>query len=683
MKIILILLLGLINGLSAALASDNDVTGVAHLIVNNTTRAGGIGVMTNLNTSEDCSRQAALYGASCNAFSLAGNELQVIQSDSQGNLINQIGVTNSDATSYDNKGTDNQLNYFAPDEHLFDIDKYRNAADQIAQKSVGLPLGTYGTISFEQFIHNVANARPMYGIVRVKVPLVKNTTVTTESDDDSKHMEKDDDGHSDDDADKHDSSKESDDDDSKHSKNKYKMCGETPTPECMLCGPGQNTRIIPGNSVCGVKIGMQAKIQVYGSLMFDWVDCKTEQPIPLADMPSSPRDLYFMVDVPINVNPANPEPVNGTMSTLPQIPNIIGNNRCPGGTPCSLPVNNTIPYSLVSSESKEQFQYETGSQLSEARFNQLTQAEKYSLLFPSGYEKGLANAFSTLGITHDYWNALGFKTPGGAGFIDINQIRSDAFEDIPVYMYTGGLVDMHHHVNISGLVYVPQAMELEQIGLTVAATEEHDKECKTHSDDDDSKVDDSHNMESDDGMHTKSSSDMESDDSSTEKSDDDSSCESDDDSHSSDDGSKHAESDDDGCCEGCAGCGGKDTTTEEVFIPSWQYINGAIMVRDSFYIKARKPGGITVLNNNPNTYSQIELSSSSARGGTFQAYPVSSQTGTNSGGDTGGSNGGSTGGSTGSGSGSGGSGSGGDDAGNNGQQQGINPGSQWIEIRPQ
>ncbi len=50
---------------------------------------------------------------------------------------------------------------------------------------------------------------------------------------------------------------------------------------------------------------------------------------------------------------------------------------------------------------------------------------------------------------------------GLTGTISANDVRNPQFEDIPAYMYTGGLIDMHDQVNISGLVYVPQGMELE------------------------------------------------------------------------------------------------------------------------------------------------------------------------------------------------------------------------------
>lgn len=46
--------------------------------------------------------------------------------------------------------------------------------------------------------------------------------------------------------------------------------------------------------------------------------------------------------------------------------------------------------------------------------------------------------------------------------LTVANIRSSSFEDLPTYLYTGGLVDMHNHMNVSGLIYVPQSAEIEQ-----------------------------------------------------------------------------------------------------------------------------------------------------------------------------------------------------------------------------
>lgn len=671
-------------------------TGSAHLIINNINGNSKISVMTNrrTSTSDECSKSDALYATACNSFDLGTNELQSLNSDAAGNLINQIGVHNTDATSYSNKGTENQLHYFTPGKHLFEIDRYRDAADALAARSSGPAAGTYGTISFSQFIDNVANARPMYGIVRVKVPLVKSSSTETDEED---HDDEDDDDHSRDSKSKSKVSFKSSSSKTK-SRSTYRLCGEKPTPECSVCGPGIGTDLKPGNKVCGTKLNENSKILVYGSLFFDWVECKgsdTESPVLLEDLPENPRDIYFSISVPVNVNPANVDSA-GTMKSLPSIPSIIGNNKCPGASPCNLPVTNTIPFSLVSDESKEQFNYDTKKTLNESLFNTLTKAQQFSLLLPSGYEKGWQEAFTVLGITPSYWQSLTFNAPhidkeGATSFIDIHEIRSPLFEDIPAYMYTGGLIDMHHHINISGLVYVPQAIEIEQKGLTLGG----EKECTKKEKDDDEhhmEKDDEHGDDDKDSMH-KSKVSMYSMSTSMDKDDD----KHDDDEHkdstdecstaSKDDDSDHGldkdktkhddDEDDDGHhSDGGSGSGGSTI----VFIPSSQYINGAVLVRDSFYIEAKQPGGITVINNDPNTYSNIPLSTDSAIGGKFRPFPATMPE----------ISGGPTGGDSGPGSVPGTSEDKGDDGtGDSGTTDGettgviTHPGAQWVEIRPQ
>lgn len=716
----LLLTMGIVTNIGA---TGNDASNAAYLIFNNTNSNSDKSIYTNLFTgySNECSKESALYETNCNSFSLGNNELQIIQSDAPGNLINNIGVNNTNSTSYSNTGTDNQLNFFTPGQHIFDLDKFRNASNEIAKLSAGAPVGTYGTISFQQFISNVANARPMYGIVRVKIPLLK--TVRTDEDDSKnkkEHEDKDDDHEKDGSKSKSDSEKNSSinlrdlssffikesiasENEKERSKYVYKLCGEKPTPECSLCGPGIGTDIKPGQSVCGIKLNANSKILVYGSLFFDWVDCKTENPVSLADLPSRPRDIYFSISVPINVNPANVDPVTGTMASLSKIPQIIGNNKCPSGAPCSLSINTTVPISLISQEARDQYQYDTGKVFSESLFNSMTPAQKFNLLFPSGYENGWAKAFNTLGITSSYWQSLGFNTPSSTGFIDVNQVRSTGFEDIPAYMYTGGLVDMHHHVNISGLVYVPQAIELEQKGQSFSETQECTKvDQKHHEEDHDEKEkdDDSHSESNSEkskmssrSLTSRSSEEKESDDKEHEDEHDDehkSACSSDIEKSDKED-SEHSENDDHhegdsekehGSHHSGSNAGGSVTT----YIPASQYINGMILVRDSFYIEAKQPGGVTIFNNDPNTYSNIILSTSSAIGGKFHVFPVNNTSGgsgnddsSNSGGSE---NGNSSGGSSNS-NGNGGSSSGGGNGNSGTSTPNRFPGAEWVEIHPQ
>jgi len=186
---------------------------------------------------------------------------------------------------------------------------------------------------------------------------------------------------------------------------------------------------------------------------------------------------------------------------------------------------------------------------------------------------GWLTAFRTLGLDQAEWRALGFTTRDAAGPFDAAAILDEAFQDIPALTYTGGLVDIHHHVNVSGLVYVPQALELEQKGFKTEPPERH--------------------LEEDEAEHPRRHG---------RSREDDEECEADDDGeHRTRARSREDDEDDEHRCP------------EARRIPSWQYVNGAVLVRDGFYLEAKHPGGITLLVNDPTTYSQIRLSTSSGR----------------------------------------------------------------------
>jgi hypothetical protein len=84
----------------------------------------------------------------------------------------------------------------------------------------------------------------------------------------------------------------------------------------------------------------------------------------------------------------------------------------------------------------------------------------------NGYPSAWVEAFTRLGISRSEWTSISgveppLQMPEGDETITENDVRSPKFEDIPAYLYSGGLIDMHDQVNISGLIYVPQGMELE------------------------------------------------------------------------------------------------------------------------------------------------------------------------------------------------------------------------------
>ena len=497
--------------------------GTAQIILDNTAAFSKNALFTNMSTKKTpvCNKSDVLSSNSCNSFSLGNNHIQVIQNDLNGNLTKMIGVNNPDSSSYNNTGTDAQLNYFAPDEHLIKIPKMRDLAEKITAFKPKLESGTFGNITFKEFIKNVSLGRNMYGVVRVEVPLARNENF-------SPIIKRDQERDSDDDNDDSDS-------DRKNRNSKFRLCGEKPTAECLLCGPGNNTKIAPGSTVCGISLGDNAKINVFGSLMFDWIDCKTEEPISLTDLGDGGSDISFNIAVPLNINPINQTADNTSMRSIETLANIVGSNQCPTGSSCNLPLTGSFPFDLVNPDEMDKYYEKTKVNLTSSEFDSLSAENKFNLIMPSGYANGWALAFEKLNINAATWQNWVSDTPDKLDTSNVTHILTEAdirkasFQDIPAFMYSGGIVGIHHHANISGLVYIPQAFDLEQNGLV------------------------------------------------------------------------------------------KDNKT---FIPSLQYINGAIIVRDGFYFEAQYQGGVTIISNNPGSYDQIKLDPSSTQSGKFKRFPA-------------------------------------------------------------
>ncbi len=584
--------------------------GPAYVIFDNTAGLSNAAIMSNMATgrNNECSKSNVLVDNTCNGFNLGNNDVQVIQNDGTGNLVSMIGVDNSGSTSYENKGTEKQTYYFSPGQHLFNLDDFRNAADEMAARQTNQQLGTYGTISFQQFLVNIATGRTMNGIVRVKVPLIDVMSLTQAFDG----------------AENAPSSR-------------YAMCGETPTAACSLCGPGPNTVLEAGRTICGITLPENAQVRVNGSLMFDWVNCQTDQPVAIDEFPSNPSEINFAISIPLNINPANLDAHGQTMQTINQIQSISGSNQCPRGTaPCDIQLNAAIDFSLVPQESRDMYEYKIGTPLTAAVFARLSKSDQYHLLFPSGYANGWENAFSALGITPAMWNNWGFNVTSSGNTITANDVRSDSFADIPALMYTGGLINIKHNTNISGLIYAPQAIEISQNGVTKNTCTpqilggDDDNRINAHGNDDDTVVASCNGI-----------------------------------ARQGDDGDSNASDDDPTVV----------AINTQTFTPSYQYINGAIIVRDGFYFEATKPGGITLISNNPDSYSNTRLKNGTGIRNNFKPYRDVAINNTTGDGTTG----------------SGGNQNPGNNqdnsilTGKNGAAQVVvaNQGPQWVEIRPQ
>ena len=271
------------------------------LIIDNAMgKAGSFGIVTNMRTGLDedgfqsmsaCENEEETRQRSCNSFELEdGAGLQVIQKSDQGTLSVESGVFNQNSTSYENFGQNTQARLFETNSHLFDIDKFRDAAKELRKSNTSLPAFTYGNITWQQFIENVASARTMYGIVRVEIPLQRLSDDTSSKSSKKRYRSR--------------------------SGKRYGFCGKSKINTCG-CSPGvkiegggeedyKETEIKPGETICDVKIPSFARIDVRGAILFDWVDCDTRHPIKPEDLSESAEDLAIEVSVPVIVNPAFP-----------------------------------------------------------------------------------------------------------------------------------------------------------------------------------------------------------------------------------------------------------------------------------------------------------------------------------------------------------------------------------------
>ena len=343
-----------------------------------------------------------------------------------------------------------QNNQFAEGGHLFDLDRLRTIADWMTSTvtpTVAAPVGSYGTISYAQLISNIVNNQTMYGVVRVKVPLqacpgATNCPTTSTA---LNAMGQ-----------------------TVAASTLYGLC-KIKTGLCS-CGAAAtdiatSVDIAAGKTICSMAIPQNVappnnnKIKVKGSMMWDFVDSTTGNPIPLERLPWAPRDLYFKVIIPIVVNGVHDLNDDGAMDNMLYIQSLSA-NQTPGN------ISPTIDWTKIPASTKADFLYYTGEVLTQQKFGTLDKPTQYHLLMANGYPSGWAEAFEKLGITRSEWTSIPgvnppLRLPGGAPTITEDDVRNPLFEDIPVYLYTGGLIDMHDQVNISGLLYVPQGMELE------------------------------------------------------------------------------------------------------------------------------------------------------------------------------------------------------------------------------
>ncbi len=203
-----------------------------------------------------------------------------------------------------------QNTQFADNGHLFDLDRLRKIANWMSsgprQLIPTLPAGTYGTISFQQFLNNIANNRTMYGMVRVtgaagagSMYRCQNCSLNALGQGAAQGI---------------------------YQNQIYGLCNST----AGLCSCPAKDDIKAGATICGQNIAQIAapdnrKIKVKGSLMWDFVasqdnplvpSIKQGDPIPLKYLPWAPRELYFKVIIPILVNWEGDADNDGAMDNM-------------------------------------------------------------------------------------------------------------------------------------------------------------------------------------------------------------------------------------------------------------------------------------------------------------------------------------------------------------------------------
>lgn len=391
-----------------------------------------------------------------------------------------------------------KLKYFKDGEAWFDVERLRAAADWLAankqqQTNVDLPdeltpgaqISTpiTGTMTMRQFLRNVANNQVMYGVVRVLVGLGSDANGKPRqcSDDDDTTV-----------CDCATERLDKDDYEKKHGHGTYTpdnvhhaMCHrfeeiEKPDHHYDVQEP------LDSDKVCALDV-TDKKIKVKGALFFDYVyetkdaDGNTVYtPVELDVNNGQDDDLEeISIGLPIWVNWDDGETVSGqavvddNSGTLN--PDLVSDIKAvsTGDLDKTYIKFDNVPQSAV-----DDYKFYTNQNIdTDTKFSELADITRYHLLMPSGYAKSWAEAFNVLGVTPTEWENIMKNTghaalpefsaptpsnPGPATLWAADDFRSDEFEDIPAFLYAGGVIKIKtNKVFISGLTYIPQSLTLD------------------------------------------------------------------------------------------------------------------------------------------------------------------------------------------------------------------------------
>ena len=491
---------------------NGNTSGARGDVVIDNTGSSVAAISTNLKFLSGCTRAESTIGEkSSGSLDERGqganiiniSDYQIVARNPDPDRLNlYVGAQHGDGVVESRKllNASQRLNYFANGDHLFNLNDLRDAADWLSGETDGTPNvetrdtadddlvaldeGTYGTITMQKFLENIRDGKVMYGVVRVLIGLEKGVC-------------------------------EDDCDESVYNglglattqENIYGFCDGDNDHDLCQCAPSNREDLTAENHFPSIKTGEElcddsagepivlpenAKIMIKGSLLWDFVyyddtvysedsddtgvDDGVYPTIPLGELPFDPAELYFKVEVPVVVNSAYDEDYCGgenysacgglsiSSQFVGQVQDINSITSIYSETGVISPIG--LEFSKVPAASKRLYQAMHGGELTETVYNNLPVADQYHLLMPSGYAAGWEDAFKQLEVTAEEWQGLGFTIPPGTVLTEpltYENIVDNDNDDVPVYLYSGGLVDMHSHVNISGLVYVPQALELEAV----------------------------------------------------------------------------------------------------------------------------------------------------------------------------------------------------------------------------
>ncbi len=210
-------------------------------------------------------------------------------------------------------------------------------------------------------------------------------------------------------------------------------------------------------------LGANARIEIYGTLLIDFVDCQGR--------PAPHPEAELEIEVPLLINPVAADP-DGAPRALESLVALADPGLCQP-TPCTVPLPVPSDPGPIPEVRRRHWELAHGEPLTPQRLAQLPPSQRLHLRMPSGYAAGWLRAFQTLALDQAQWRALGFATPDPDGPFDLTDLLDEAFQDLPALASNGGVLELEDHINVSGLLYLPGALELEAEGESHPHCEHH------------------------------------------------------------------------------------------------------------------------------------------------------------------------------------------------------------------